>query len=462
MPPLPNSPTMRLIPPSPGQRAWQDLELGFFCHFGVNTFHGMEWSDGTLPAASFNPRDLDAAQWVRTAQDAGAGYFILTAKHHDGFCLWPTATTDYSVASSPWRDGRGDVVAEVARACREAGMPFGLYLSPWDRNAACYDDPDAYDRFYQAQLRELCTGYGPLVELWFDGAGSHGRAYDWDGVMAVIDQFQPQAMVFNMGRPTIRWIGNEDGLAADPVHYVVESTEVSNYVSDTAALDAPRYLPPECDVSLRRGWFWARDDEPKSTEHLLGIYYRSVGMGTNLLLNVPPDDRGLIGDDDAARLRQWRTELDRRFARPIRAHLSGSGDVWTATFEEPVTIDHVELAEDYNDGQRIGAHRVLIDDDAAPARTDSAGAGVLAAGLSVGHKRLHAVSPVTVRRLRIELRGASPRLRSVRAYRAGTSGSGRVEYRASTDEPEANPAVAARPPAEEQLVNGLGRARDHH
>lgn len=204
------------IAPTPQQLAWQLDGFGLFLHFGVNTFNGEEWSDGTLDPATFDPTGLDASQWARTARAAGAKYVVLTAKHHDGFCLWPTATTTYSVASSPWREGRGDVVAELAEACRGADLGLGLYLSPWDRNAHCYDDPAAYDDFYLRQLTELCTRYGPLYELWFDGAGSEGRTYDWDAIMAVVDQHQPDAMVFNMGRPTIRWAGNEDGLAEDP------------------------------------------------------------------------------------------------------------------------------------------------------------------------------------------------------------------------------------------------------
>lgn len=414
---------MSLLAPSPQQFAWQHLELGFFCHVGLNTFHGVEWSDGTLPAESFDPSELDAAQWVRTAQNAGARYFVLTAKHHDGFCLWPTETTDYSIASSPWRGGRGDLVAEVAKACTEADLPLGLYLSPWDRNAACYDDLVAYDRFYQAQLTELCTRYGPLVELWFDGAGSEGRHYDWDGIGAVIAEHQPDAMVFNMGDATIRWIGNEDGLAHDPVHYVVQRTDLNNYTDDEVDLAGGRYLPPECDVSLRRGWFWAADDEPKSLDHLLAIHYASIGMGANLLLNVPPDTRGLIGDDDVARLSQWRAELDRRFAEPIPAQIRCDGGAWVADFGREVRIDHVELAEDYRGGQRVTGHIVRADDR------------VLAAGQTIGHKRLHVFEPVNVSRLRIELSGADPVLASVWGYLTGTSGLPQIDYLAGTDQP---------------------------
>ncbi len=412
--------------PTPGQRAWQQRELGFFCHFGINTFHGQEWSDGTLPAASFHPRDLDAGQWVRTAKAAGARYFILTAKHHDGFCLWPTATTDYSVASSPWRDGRGDVVREVADACAAEELPLGLYLSPWDRNAVCYPDATAYDRFYLAQLRELCSNYGDLVELWFDGAGSQGRTYDWDSISALIDELQPRAMIFNMGKPTIRWVGNEDGLAADPVEYVVDRTSFSQYTVESVSLDQALYLPPECDVSIRRGWFWAADDRPKELDHLLAIHYASIGMGANLLLNVPPDDTGLIAKTDVARLVEWRTELDRRFAEPLEAVLSRQGEVWYADFGREVRIDHVEIAEDYADGQRVTSHRVLT----------GGGDRLVAAGQTVGHKRVHAFAPVTADRLRIELTGDAPRLTYVRGYETGVSSVPRIGYLASTHEPD--------------------------
>jgi alpha-L-fucosidase len=299
--------------PTAAQLAWQETGFALFLHFGINTFHGKEWSDGTLDPHTFNPTELDARQWVDTAVAAGAGHVILTAKHHDGFCLWPTDTTDYCVASSPWRDGNGDVVADLAEACREAGIGLGLYLSPWDRNAACYDDPDAYDTFYLRQLTELCTRYGRLTELWFDGAGSENRQYDWDAVMAVIDKHQPDAMVFNMGRPTIRWVGNEDGLADDPCWYVTDATGTSIYDADPRSLGALRYLPPECDVPIRRHWFWQPDHlhTLKSREHLLAIWYRSVALGAGLLLNVPPDRRGLIDEADRTRLLEFTAELRR-------------------------------------------------------------------------------------------------------------------------------------------------------
>ncbi|WP_231929995.1 alpha-L-fucosidase [Friedmanniella luteola] len=415
--------------PSAAQLAWQQLELGMFVHVGVNTFAGCEWSDGTLPAASFAPSDLDAGQWVAVAQEMGARYLVLTAKHHDGFCLWPTATTDYSVASSPWRAGRGDLVGEVADACRAAGLAFGVYLSPWDRHEPRYADPAAYDAFYTAQLRELCTRYGRLGEIWFDGAGSAGRVYAWDAIMAVVEETQPDAMVFNMGRPTIRWVGNEDGLAGDPVHYVTDRTELNSYDDDVTGLARPRYLPPECDVSLRRGWFWAADDEPKSLDHLLAVHYRSVGRGTNLLLNVPPDTRGRVPDADVARLRAWRAELDRRFGRPVTATLElvtedGDRRTWRGRLPGEVSLDHLRLREDYREGQRVERHVV---------RHRSA---VLAEGRTVGQQRVHAVPAVSAAVLEVETVGAGARLLALEVFDTGGATVPEPGYRASTDEPE--------------------------
>jgi alpha-L-fucosidase len=423
------STALPLLSPSAGQLAWQRQELGVFFHFGPNSFAGLEWSDGTLSPESFNPVDLDARQWVAAAVEAGAKYVILTAKHHDGFCLWPTATTDYSVASSPWRGGKGDVVAEVAVAAEEFGVDLGLYLSPWDRNAACYSDPAAYDAFYQAQLRELCTRYGRLSELWFDGAGSQGRSYDWHGIGAVIAETQPQAMIFNMGDPTIRWVGNEDGLAADPVEYVVNETDFSQYTVETTKLDQALYLPPECDVSIRRGWFWADHDQPKSLDHLLAIYYRSIGMGANLLLNLPPDNRGLLPEEDIARLREWRSELDRRFASPIEAQISKiestqDSVTWQADFAHRVRLDHVVLSEDFSDGQRVRSHSVHADDQQ------------IAAGQTIGNKRIHLFDEIETDTLTITTDGPEPRLVSVLGYRTGVTALPEINYRASTENPD--------------------------
>ena len=400
-----------------------------FVHVGVNTFAGVEWSDGTLSPDLFDPVDLDAGQWVEVAQQMGARYLVLTAKHHDGFCLWPTATTAYSVASSPWRGGRGDLVAEVADACRAAGLVLGLYLSPWDRNASSYPDPAAYDAFYAAQLRELCTRYGRLGELWFDGAGSAGRTYDWDLIMSVVQETQPDAMVFNMGRPTIRWVGNEDGLAEDPVRYETDRTDLNAFDVATTGLGRPRYLPPECDVSLRRGWFWSPADEPKLVDHLLALHYRSVGLGANLLVNVPPTTAGRIGEDDRSRLLDWRAELDRRFGAPVSAPLELLGEVdgrrrWRAPLPSGTTFDHLRLREDYRGGQRVQAHRVVAD------------GRLLARGLSVGQQRVHAVPRTTAAEIEVVTEGTGALLAVLEVFDTGGARVPEIGYLADTEPPE--------------------------
>lgn len=311
---------------------------------------------------------------------------------------------------------------EVAEACARHGVGMGVYLSPWDRHAPCYGDPEAYDSFYCAQLTELCTGYGPLVEIWFDGAGSAGRSYGWDRIMAVVREHQPDAMVFNMGTPTIRWIGNEDGLATDPVLYAVDADEEGG-----ASRGEQVYLPPECDVSLRRGWFWSGSDEPKSVDHLIAIYYRSIGLGANLLMNVPPDRRGLLADDDVARLREWRMELDRRFGSPVVPTLEDQGNgVWLAHCAGPTAFDHVVLVEDLAAGQRVMRHRVVVD-----------GHEVVAGG-TIGQRRIHVCSPQVATTLQIVVEGESPTLSRVELYGTGGAQIPDVPYLASTLEPESH------------------------
>lgn len=417
-----------VLAPTPAQLAWQKDGLGVFFHFGVNTFAGKEWSDGTLAPDTFDPSDLDADQWVRTARDLGAKYVVLTAKHHDGFCLWPTATTAYSVASSPWKDGGGDVVAEVVDACRRHGMKLGLYLSPWDRNAPQYEDPETYDEFYLAQLRELCTNYGELHELWFDGAGSAGREYAWDRIGEVIAELQPTAMVFNMGPATIRWVGNEDGLAADPVEYVTTSTDLNNYDEDVIETGEAVYLPPECDVSLRKGWFWQPGEEPKSLSHLLAIHDRSIGLGANLLLNIPPDRRGRLDDADVERVRELAEALQQRFGDPVEAVLeTGGAGAVRAQLPAGTTFDHVEIHEALEEGQRVAAHRVLLEDGT-----------VLATGGSIGVRRIHRLeTPVQSGSLVVEVDGPGAVIESVAVHDAGDAPTpdSDIAYSATTQRP---------------------------
>lgn len=402
------------VRPSKEQLEWQDLELGMFCHFGINTFCDQEWGDGTDSPRLFNPTALDACQWVRTAKQAGFRYFILTAKHHDGFCLWPTATTDYSVQSSPWRDGAGDVVRECADACREEGMGFGIYVSPWDRNAACYSDPAAYDDFYTTQLTELLTGYGPLVEVWFDGAGSEGREYDWKRIIGLVKRYQPQAMIFNMGAPTIRWVGNEDGVAPYPCWNTAETARVSMFTDAQLKWlpETPAWLPAECDVPIRKKhWFWHPNDESSllSLDELMDVYYRSVGHGATLLLNVSPDNRGLLPDADSERLLEFGEEIRRRFGKPLTEAAAETGRL-EAELEPPAVVDHAVLMEDIRHGERVldYALEALVDGKWIE----------LVRGSAIGHKKIDRFAPVQTGRLRLNVleSSAEPVIRSFTVY----------------------------------------------
>jgi len=288
--------------PTPSQLAWQRIEMTMFLHFGVNTFTNREWGEGKEDPAIFNPSALDAKQWARTAKDAGFGLVILTAKHHDGFCLWPSKLTDHCVKKSAWKDGKGDVVREFTDACRDAGLKIGLYLSPWDRHERCYGTDD-YNTHFKNQLTELLTGYGTIDEVWFDGACGEGpngkkQVYDWDGYYGVIRKLQPQAVIAICG-PDVRWVGNESGVAR------AGESSVQKRGNDAV------WYPAECDVSIRPGWFYHpnEDAKVKPLDHLLDIYFRSVGRNSVLLLNVPPDRRGLLADPDVKRLQEFRAAI---------------------------------------------------------------------------------------------------------------------------------------------------------
>ncbi|MCL2195132.1 MAG: alpha-L-fucosidase [Oscillospiraceae bacterium] len=325
------------VVPSPRQLAWQKLEFYSFIHYGINTYTDREWGDGTEDPALFNPTKLDCRQWAKVCKAAGMRGLILTAKHHDGFCLWPSAATKHSVESSPWKDGKGDVVRECAEACAEVGIKFGLYLSPWDQNAPSYGQGKAYDDFYETQLRELLTNYGELFCLWFDGACGEGKngktqAYDWERYYAVIRELQPNAAICIVG-PDVRWVGNEAGVCRPSEWSVVPSflskaeviaaaSQQEDGKAPTINLDgddawaawdigsrkqlmkhqnwAPIWYPAEVDVSIRKGWFYhANEDHTvKPLAKLREIYYKSVGANASLLLNIPPTPQGVIHERD--------------------------------------------------------------------------------------------------------------------------------------------------------------------
>ncbi len=324
--------------PSEAQLAWQQLEYYAFVHFNMNTFSDMEWGTGGESPSQFNPTQLDATQWVKVFKEAGMKAVILTAKHHDGFCLWPTKTTEHSVKNSPWKNGQGDVVKELSEACKEAGLKFGIYLSPWDRNNAVYGTP-AYIPIFRGQLRELLTNYGDIFEVWFDGAnggtgyygGTNERRniesktyYGWEETWALVKELQPNAMIFGDGGPDVRWVGNEAGWANKTNWSLLRRDEVypgwPRYVElRSGHEDGTHWVPAEIDVSIRPGWYYhkSENDKVKKLPRLLDIYYESVGRNGSLLLNVPADARGLINQKDVQALQLLRKALDSDFENDL-------------------------------------------------------------------------------------------------------------------------------------------------
>ena len=324
--------------PSDRQLKWHELEMYAFIHFTVNTFTDKEWGYGDELEKVFNPTEFDADKIVSVLKDGGMKGVVLTCKHHDGFCLWPSKYTEHSVKNSPWKDGKGDMVKEFSEACKKHGLKFGTYLSPWDRNHKDYATPE-YITYYRNQLRELLTNYGPIFEMWFDGAnggdGYYGGAkekrkidnrtyYDWKNTWSIVRELQPDACMFSDGGPDVRWVGNESGFAGETCWATFSAEESRPGSAGTGNLnkgDRPgsAWMPAEVDVSIRPGWFYhAKEDEKvKSVDHLLKIYYESVGRGANLILNVPPDRRGLVHEIDAKNLREWRKILDETFAKDL-------------------------------------------------------------------------------------------------------------------------------------------------
>ncbi|XP_077241700.1 alpha-L-fucosidase 1 [Tasmannia lanceolata] len=302
-PPLPILPL-----PTSLQLSWQLSEMSLFLHFGTNTFTDSEWGTGHADPSVFNPSStLDPAQWVQVAKNSGFSSVILTAKHHDGFCLWPSVYTNYSVQSSPWKGGKGDVVAELAVAARAAGIELGLYLSPWDRHEAVFGKTIGYNEFYMGQLTELLTGYGEIKHIWLDGAKGEGEKnmdYLFETWFGLIRQLQPSATIFSDAGPDTRWVGDEDGAAGFTCWSLFNRSSVTiggdNDYQYTRGGDPNGcdWVPPECDVSIRPGWFWHSSEKPKSAKTLLDLYYKSVGRNCLLLLNVPPNSSGLISDED--------------------------------------------------------------------------------------------------------------------------------------------------------------------
>jgi alpha-L-fucosidase len=419
------------LTPSPQQLEWQDLEFGVIVHFGLNTFTDKEWGSGKVSPSVFNPTKFDPNQWVEAAQAAGAKYLVFVAKHHDGFCLFPTPLTKYSVASSPWENGHGDVVRAVEEACRRHGMKLGIYLSPWDRHEPSYSSKAEYDKFYQGLMQELLTHYGPIEEFWLDGAGSEGHVYDFDSYLHLLRIYQPNALVFAdvgfMKWGDIRWVGNEAGHAPEENWDVIDR---AGYL---------RWRPAECDTPLhKRHWFWHPNDAAtlKTVPELMKIYDNSVGHGCQLMLGISPNGDGLLPALDAARLREFGQEIHRIYAHnlaPEGAPSSSAGvnaraafdndpeTFWIAPphtylaslelrFPKAVTFDRTVTMEWLNRGQHVEGYEI------------QAWVGgkwqTLHRGTSIGHKVIDIFPGTTSTRVRLNIVSAShtPAIREFQIY----------------------------------------------
>ncbi len=438
--------------PSPRQLRWQELELTAFFHFGINTFTNREWGDGKEDISVFNPARLDARQWVRTAKEAGIKQIILTAKHHDGFCLWPSKYTEHTIRNTPYKDGHGDIVKEVAEACKEYAMGFGVYLSPWDRNSAVYGDSARYNQLFMNWLTELLTNYGKVDEVWFDGANGEGpngkkQVYAFEAWYHLIRKLQPQAVIAIMG-PDVRWVGTESGdgrlteWSVMPVDANTQANIAANSQKDDTfaplgnmmssdlgsrekllTAKALIWYPAETDVSIRPGWFYHPADDAKvmSPSRLMDLYFSSVGRNSVLLLNIPPNKDGLISDADISSLRGWKKNRDATFGTNLAAgatitsnngrntaHLldGKTSTCWTTTGQDTTatldftlagtkTFDVLLLQEDIRIGQRVEKW-TLESEDGGQWKT-------ITEGTTIGYKRLLRFPPVTTTRLRLRI-----------------------------------------------------------
>lgn len=429
-----------VVRPSPRQLSWHALEYSAFVHFGLNAYTDREWGYGDESPALFDPAEFDADRVVRLFRDAGMRSVILTAKHHDGFCLWPSAFTEHSVKKSPWRGGNGDMVREFADACRRWGLRFGVYLSPWDRNHSAYGREE-YLTYYRSQLKELLTQYGEIAEVWFDGAnGGDGyyrgaresrmidrrTYYDWPTTWSLVREWQPNAVIFSDVGPDIRWVGNEQGYAGETNWAMYTPVGVEG---DAAAPGYTRYqqgveghahgtawIPAECDVSIRPGWFYhpAEDTLVKSPIELTRLYLRSVGRNAALLLNVPLDRRGIVTPADSSALMDFRHLRERSFGDAVAAHLhrvDENDSVWTGIFDGPTHFNGIEIGEDITQGQRVGGFRV-------EALVNSAWT-IIAQGTTIGRKRIMLIPTTKAERMRIVVTSslAPPQVRSLRVHR---------------------------------------------
>jgi len=384
--------------PSPDQISWQNLEIGMFVHLAPNTWQDKEGDDLSTPLSKINPEKLDTDQWARTAVDLGAKYIVFVAKHVGGFCMWQTKTTDYGIRNTPWRDGRGDVLADVAASCRKYGLRLGAYVSPRDDTfgagiGGICSNPERqalYNEMYRQQLTEIFTGYGPLVEVWFDGSIIIP-------VNDLLAKYQPGIQIFQGPAATIRWVGSENGSAPYPCWNGIDKADAKTGTATSlnSDKDGDVWMPNEVDVSIRRpDWFWSTTNENKvmTVDELLTVYYTSVGRGAQLLLNIPPNRDGLIADADCATAKAFGSEIRRRFAKPL-AETAGQGAHVALKLEAPTRIDTVIIREDIAKGERVREFQI----------EGHAGGQwrKLAKGSAIGNKRIQPVTPAIVDAVRI-------------------------------------------------------------
>ncbi len=444
-------PPPKAIGPVPDQRqlGWHDMELNAFIHFTINTYTNKEWGFGDESSKLFDPSDFDAEQWVSVLKETGFKGVILTCKHHDGFCLWPSKYTDHDIAQSPFQNGNGDIVKAVSDACKKYGLKFGVYMSPWDRNRTDYGQA-SYIEYYRNQLRELFTNYGPVFEMWFDGAnggdGYYGGAnekreidrktyYDWPTTLEMVHDIQPQVLFFSDAGPDLRWVGNEAGhvgetnwatISADTLYAGKAGIEE---LLNTGSEDGKQWIPAEVNVSIRPGWFYhkSEDSKVKTPEELFNIYLSSVGRGSTLLLNIPPDQRGLFQENDVASLRGFRKLLDERFATDFAkganvktSEVRGNADEFAAKnavddnpetywatndntlsasikidLGEEKTIKYVQLEEYIQLGQRVKSFTVEAWENDAWKR--------IADGTTIGNKRILKTNPIATSKVRVTI-----------------------------------------------------------
>ena len=421
------------LKPSAGQLAFMDWEYGVFFHFGIRSFFlgHKDWDNRPMPAEAFNPEQLDCEQWIRTIKEAGATYAILVCKHHDGFANWPSRYTDYSVAATPWKDGKGDVVREYVNACRKYGLKVGLYYSPaqWGGKISFKEDRE-YDDYFINQISELLTGYGKIDYLWFDGCGSEGHQYDTDRIVKAIRGMQPEILIFSMWDPDTRWVGNEDGYAPMPNFNTTTDVDFSMLATEKEKLAHAKFLPSECDFKMRSTWFDCElnEDTIKEADELMGIYEMSVGRGANFLINIGPDRHGLLPEKDVRRITEFGNRLKARYgqALPFGDAEKTADNEWSIAMDGFSTergegekanalVNRVVIREDLTDGESIEEFRLYANMPAYRSKRVC-----LYKGDTVGHKAICVIPTMRTGRITLEVTKANGdvKIRDIKAYYA--------------------------------------------